>query len=248
MPMIRKASKQMIGILTTHVDKDSGAMKNMSCKAIIAQTVGFGGDGHDGRKPSRRKQSLVRIALGLLFWATVCGGSAQTIPALRVPPRIALFASFTDVKPDYVSFSDFAVYGFSMGGYLQTRHVIGAEVRGSITRWGGDQHQESALAGPRASLHFGHLSPYVALLGGGANTWAWSNPPKPGLPKPVASEEISPQWSILGGLDFHLKNRLSLRIGEVSYSHIYRKEQTLTPLSASVGIVLRIGWPSPRER
>ncbi len=195
-----------------------------------------------------RKHFLARNVLALLFSVTAYSASAQVIPAFKVPPRIAIFGSFTDVKPNYISFSDFAVYGFSAGGYLQTPHVIGAEVRGSITRWGGHQHQESALAGPRASLHFGHYAPYVALLGGGGNTWAFNHAPKPGLPKPVNTEETSLQWSILGGVDVHLKNRLSLRIGDFSYSQIYRKEQTLTPISASVGIVYRINWPSHRER
>jgi hypothetical protein len=195
-----------------------------------------------------RKHFLLPIALAFLFSAVAHSASAQMIPALKAPPRIAIFGSFTDVKPNYVSFSDFAVYGFSAGGYLQTRHLIGAEIRGSITRWGGGQHEESALVGPRASLHFGHFSPYVAFLGGGGNTWSWNNPAKPGLPTPQKTEETSPQWSILGGLDVHLKNRLSLRIGEISYSQIYRTDKTITPISASAGIVYRINWPSPRER
>ena len=95
----------------------------------------------------RRKYFLARIPLALLFSVAAFSASAQVIPQFKVPPRIAVFGSFTDVKPDYVSFSDFAVYGFSVGGYFQTRHIVGAEIRGSITRWGGDQHEESALAG-----------------------------------------------------------------------------------------------------
>jgi hypothetical protein len=195
-----------------------------------------------------RKHFLAPIALAFLFSSAAYSASAQIIPALKAPPRIAIFGSFTDVKPNFRSFSDYAVYGFSAGGYLQTRHVIGVEIRGSITRWGGYQHQESAMAGPRASLHFGHFSPYVAFLGGGANSWSWTNPPKPGLPKPQNIEEVGPAWSILGGIDFHLKNRLSLRMGELSYSQIYRNGETITPISASAGIVYRINWPSPRER
>lgn len=188
--------------------------------------------------------SLLRTALVLFLSATAYSARAQIlIPALKAPPHIAIFGTFTDVKPNYVNFADFAVYGVSAGGYLQTRHILGAEIRGSITRWGGREHEESALAGPRASLHFGHFAPYVALLGGYGNTWQFSNPPKPGLPKPVDIEELSPQWSILGGLDVHLKQRLSLRIGEVSFSQVYRREGTITPLSASVGIVYRVNWP-----
>jgi len=195
-----------------------------------------------------KKHNLVRIAWTLMFWAAAHSVSAQVIPAFKAPPNIAIFGGFTDVKPNYVSFSDYAVYGFSAGGYMQTRHIVGLEIRGSITRWGGGQHEESALAGARASLHFGRFAPYVALLGGEGNTWSWNHPPKPGLPTPVKIEETSPQWSILGGFDVHLKNRLSFRMGEFSYSEVYRKDKTLTPISVSAGIVYRVNWPSRRER
>jgi hypothetical protein len=194
-----------------------------------------------------RKHFLSPIALAFLFSAAAYSASAQIIPALQAPPQFAVFGSFTDVKPNYVSFSDYAVYGFSAGGYLQTRHVVGLEIRGSIARWGGYQHEESAMAGPRASLHFGRFSPYVALLGGEANSWSRTNPSKTGLPTENI-EEVGPAWSILGGIDVHLKHRLSLRMGELSYSQIYRNDKMITPISASAGIVYRVNWPSPRER
>lgn len=187
------------------------------------------------------RHSLLRTALVLLLSATAYSASAQVIPSLKFGPKIAVFGTFTDTKPNYVSFSDFAVYGFSMGGYIQTRHVIGGEVRGSITRWGGDQHEESILAGPRAAMHFGHFSPYVAVLGGGGNAWVRTVPNEPGVHS--IFEGTGPQMSILGGLDFHVKNRISLRIGEFSYSKIYLNDRTLSPLSASAGVVYRVNWP-----
>jgi hypothetical protein len=186
------------------------------------------------------KYAFLRIALALLFSAIAYRASAQvTIPELREGPQIRVFATFSDVKPNHNYFNDLAVYGFSMGGYLQTRHVLGGELRGSITRWGAAQHEESILAGPRAALHFGRVSPYLSLLGGVGNAWSWSNPRKPGLPPPTITEEIGGQWMVLGGLDVHLKNRLTLRVGELSYSEIYLKGKTLNPLSASAGIVFR---------
>jgi hypothetical protein len=127
-----------------------------------------------------------------------------------------------------------------MGGYLQTRHIIGAEVRGSITRWGADQHEESILAGPRAAMHFGHFSPYVAVLGGGGNAWVRSRTTEPGIPS--ITEDDGPQLSILGGLDFHVKNRISFRMGEFSYSKVYLTDRTLSPLSVSAGVVYRVNW------
>jgi hypothetical protein len=184
---------------------------------------------------SCRKYHLVRIAWTLLFWAAVHSASAQVIPPLRQPPNIQIFTTFTVAKPDYRYYYDFAVNGFSAGGFWQTRHVVGAEVRGSIIRWGGDEHEEAALAGPRAALHFGRVSPYTAVLFGGGNAWSRSTPPANKL-----TEGLGLQWSVLGGVDIHLTHHINFRAGELSYSKIYLPQKTLSPLNASVGIVYRI--------
>jgi hypothetical protein len=194
--------------------------------------------------------SLLRAALVVLVSAAAYSAQAQVeIPALRTAPRIAVFSTFTDVKPNHNYVDDLAVWGFSAGGYLQTRHIIGAEVRGSITRWGSAQHEESALVGPRASLHFGNFSPYFAFLGGGGNAWQWNKVPlSSDKPPAVITEETGPQMTVLGGIDFHVKHRLSFRMGELSYSKIYMKNHTITPVSASAGIVYRVNWPSLHGR
>jgi len=166
---------------------------------------------------------------------------AQVIPAFRLPPRIAVFATYNDVKPDFRYYGDLAVDGgFGLGGFYQTRHVIGAELRGSINRWGGLEHEETVLAGPRAALHIRHLFPYVSILGGEANAWRWSNPPIKGEPTPTLIEGRGPQWSVLGGLDVHFNHHLSFRTGELSYAKTYLKGWNMTPLSASAGVVYRI--------
>jgi hypothetical protein len=192
------------------------------------------------------KHSLLRAALVLLVSTAAYSAQAQVeIPALVSAPRIAVFSTFTDVKPNKSYVDDLAVWGFSAGGYLQTRHIVGAEVRGSITRWGSAQHEESILVGPRASMHFGGFAPYVAILGGGGNAWQWNKVPYPwDKPPAVITEETGPQATILGGVDFHVRHRLSFRMGELSYSKIYMKDHTITPISASAGIVYRVNWPS----
>ena len=58
-----------------------------------------------------RKHLIARFALALLVSVTAYSASAQVIPTLKVAPRMAVFGSFTDVKPNYISFSDYAVYG-----------------------------------------------------------------------------------------------------------------------------------------
>jgi hypothetical protein len=180
------------------------------------------------------------IILLILLACTIGRAPGQVMPSIRFGPRIAVFGTFNTLKPDYKYYGDFAVYGFSLGGYLQMPHVLGVEVRGSINRWGGEEHQEAALGGPRASVHLGPFSPYIAVLGGEANSWRWQNPRHTGQPEPTLVEGLGPTWSALGGVDFHVRHHLSIRLGEVSYGKTYLKNWTLTPITGSVGIVYRI--------
>ena len=89
-------------------------------------------------------------------------------------------------------------------------------------------------------MHFANVTPYVSVLGGVANTWRWSNPPNTGAPPPRMLGGFGPQWSALGGVDIRLNHRFVFRMGELSYAKTYVKAWTLTPLTASAGIVYRI--------
>src|ERR1700759_2272643 len=153
--------------------------------------------------------------------------SAQVGPAVRLAPDISIFATATDAKPNFRYLYDRAVYGFSAGGFWQTRHILGVEVRGSILKWGSDQHEESALAGPRAARRFGRLTPYACGLIGAGNAWSRNLPGKP----PFIIEDVGLQWSILGGLDFRLTHHIRLRAGEFAYSNIYLPNRTLKALN-----------------
>ena len=179
-------------------------------------------------------------SLVLLLQFAPSSADGQVIPSLQTPPRIAVFSTFTTAKPDFRHFHDNAVYGISLGGFIQTRHIVGIEVRGSILRWGGSLHQESGLGGVRAGLHRGHFSPYVDVLGGAANAWYWNTPPVKGAKNAREEEAVGPEWSILGGLDVHFHHRIDLRVGEFSYSKIYMTDRTLTSLSATAGFVYRL--------
>lgn len=180
--------------------------------------------------------SVLQFFMALLVWGAAHSASAQVGPELRRPQDLSLFSTFTDAKPNFRYLYDRAVYGFSLGGFLQTGHTIGIEARGSILRWGSDQHEESALAGPRAALHFGRISPYACVLLGAANAWSRNLPGAvPGI-----NEAVGFQWSVVGGLDVHLKHHVSLRVADLSYSKIYLSQRTLTQLTASAGFVYRI--------
>ena len=183
-----------------------------------------------------RKQLLMECATVLCLLGAAQFALAQVRPAARQAPDISIFATATDAKPNFRYLYDRAVYGFSLGGFWQTRHILGLEVRGSILKWGSDQHEESALVGPRAAKHYGHISPYVSGLVGGGNAWSRNLPGHP----PFIIEETGLQWSILGGIDIRLTHHLRLRAGELAYSKIYLSQRTLSALNASAGFVYRI--------
>jgi hypothetical protein len=187
------------------------------------------------------RRSLLRAAWALLCSAAACGASAQTvIPGLVAKPDISIFGTLpVNVSPDFGYFAP-VLFGYSLGGFYQTRHLIGVEVRGSIQRRFNPQHQESALAGPRLALHFGPISPYVSILGGAGNGWRYLNPPIVGAHNPQPVESLGPQWAIAGGADFHFTHHLGVRLGELSYSKNYLKNWSLAPLNFTAGIVYRI--------
>ena len=186
------------------------------------------------------RNSLLRTALALLFSVAAYTASAQVIPAFSSIGNVSAFGTFTAVKPDYGYYGDTAVFGLTLGGYLQTRHIVGAEVRGLLMRSGGIEHEEVMVAGPRFAKHFGNVTPYVAVLGGVANAWRWSNPPNKGEPPPRMLGGFGPQWQALGGVDVRMNHRFVFRVGELSYAKTYVKAWALTPLTASAGIVYRL--------
>jgi hypothetical protein len=182
-----------------------------------------------------RKQFVLQVATVLIFIGPYIA-SAQVGPAARLAPDISIFATATDAKPNFRYLYDFAVYGFSAGGFWQTRHILGVEVRGSLLRWGSDEHEESALAGPRAAKRLGRFTPYGCGLVGAGNAWSRNLPGKP----PFIIEDVGLQWSALGGVDVRVAHHFRLRLGELGYSKIYVPARTLTQLTASAGLVYRI--------
>jgi len=182
------------------------------------------------------RRFLLKFATVLCLLAVPQFAAAQVSIAARPAPDISIFAIATDAKPNFRYLYDRAVYGFSAGGFLQTRHLIGVEVRGSLLKWGSDQHEESALVGPRAALRLGRITPYVSGLVGAGNAWSRNLPGHP----PFIIEEVGGQWSVLGGIDIRLNRHLRLRVGELAYSRIYLSERTLSALNASAGFVYRI--------
>src|SRR5271154_6876124 len=117
-----------------------------------------------------RKQFVLQFTVLLLFGPHIA--LAQVGAAARPAPDIAIFATATDAKPNFRYLYDRAVYGFSAGGYVQPRRLLGVEVRGSLLKWGTRRHEKPALGGPRAVLQYRRLAPYVCGLVGLGNAWS----------------------------------------------------------------------------
>jgi hypothetical protein len=186
------------------------------------------------------RQSLLRAAVALLLSTAACGASAQVVPAFGGKPDLSVFGTLpVNVTPDFGYFAP-VLFGYQLGGFLQTRHVFGLEIRGTIQRRMNTQHQESALGGPRFALHYGPFAPYVSVLGGAGNGWRYLHPPVVGIKNPQPIEGMGGQWTVAGGVDFHMSRHLRLRLGELSYSNNYLKNWNLTSLNFTAGLVYRI--------
>jgi hypothetical protein len=194
----------------------------------------------------RIKQNVYRAAGPLLLSLAAHSACAQVAPPVRYSPRLSMFTEFTTGKPDLGNYGDWAVYGFTMGGFTESSHILGTEMRGTMLRSGGWDHEETALVGPRAAFHFARFSPYLALLGGGGHSWWYSNAPNKG-PKPTLKSGIGLQWTAVSGIDVYINRQISFRVGELSYSNVYVGGRTLTPVTASAGVVYRPRFLSKRR-
>jgi hypothetical protein len=193
-----------------------------------------------GSNRATKVMSLWCLFAALFLAMTACRASAQGIPILRLPTRVSAFATFTDGKPSFRYYGDRAVWGYTLGGIVQLPRFAGVEVRGSMLRYGGLSHHETILAGPRFSLRILHMSPYGSFLVGEGNSSWWSNAPGKGKPKPYRIEDHALQWTVATGIDIHFRNRITFRLGEVTYSKLFESTKTLTPLTASSGLVIRL--------
>jgi hypothetical protein len=186
-------------------------------------------------------RSLLCAALLYLLAGAGYRAAAQIIPGLKAAPNLSAYITVpVNVTPPYRYFGTPAVSGYSLGGYLQPPHFVGAEIRGQIQRRLNAEHQESVQAGPRFAMRFGRFVPYVDVLGGAGNGWRYSEPPVIGVKPAKPMEGLGAEWTILGGMDIKLARHLSFRAGEIAYSKIYLKDWNLTPLNITAGVVYRI--------
>ena len=169
-------------------------------------------------------------ALLLIFSPLLAG--AQVKPDMRRPLAIHLFGTFTD---GFSSGGRQNNYGYSLGGFVQTRHLWGLESRGTYLRWGSAESWFDALAGPRVALHLARLSPYGAVLVGIGHPIARTDGPKSRLESGNGFE-----WKLLSGVDYYAARHFSIRLGEVSFAENYALPKSVRAIDFSGGVVYHI--------
>jgi hypothetical protein len=207
--------------------------------------------GDESISPHRAPDQILNLDRGVLMkrlgtlivvitWIIIISVSFTLPSCSQVSPsatgggfgQIRLFGEFTASRPNYGT--DFLL-GPTFGGDVQFNRWIAGEARGSLLRWGPSRyHQDFALFGPRLQYPIGRLVPYGAFdLGIGHAVYPAVN----GLPTLTSSNGFA--WEIIGGADYKLNHRWSLRLGEFTYGSIH-VIGGLNPWSFSSGVVFRL--------
>ncbi len=178
---------------------------------------------------ARTTRNFGRVIGALFLLLTPCAVSAQVVPEMRGPLTIHLLGTYTYGSSDGGTHNN---YGYSLGGFVQTSHLWGLEVRGTYLRWGSDESRFDAMAGPRAAMHFARFSPYGAVLVGVGHPLARPNGPKSRLESGNGSE-----LKLLGGVDYYATHHLSIRLGEISFAEYYALSKRVSAVDLSAGLV-----------
>jgi hypothetical protein len=169
-------------------------------------------------------------ALLLIFTPLLAG--AQVGAGMRGPLTIHLLATYTD---GFSSGGRQNNYGYSLGGFVQTPHLVGLEVRGTYLRWGSAESRFDAMAGPRVSLHFARFSPYGAVLVGAGHPIVRVDGPRSRVEGANCVE-----LKLLSGVDYYATHHLSIRLGEISFSRYYAFPKRVRAIDVSAGFVYHL--------
>ena len=163
-------------------------------------------------------------------------GHAQVGPAVRLPLSVHVFGTYTGGNASGPKTNNTTSYGYSLGGFIQTPHFLGGEIRGSYLRWGTDQQRLDALFGLRGGWHHGRFSPYgVALVGAGHPIIRTNGP------KSLQESGTGFAWKLGGGVDFYAGRHWSLRAGELSYSMVNAlPHRNISAFDFSAGLVYHV--------
>ena len=197
-------------------------------------------------KTSQVRAGRVGVALVLFLFATEISLRGQAVPtatSARWKLDTGAFVTASAVNTQFPFYADNAL-GFNFGAFVQSRHPVGGEVRGSFYPISDRFSQAPITAGLRiADRRSSNIrwQPF-GYIGGGVSRAQDSGPTY----QPMAAS-WSPCWQASAGLDFSF-GRFSLRAAELSWTQTYGPRDDLRSLSASTGLVYRFSFLSSGEK
>jgi hypothetical protein len=164
------------------------------------------------------------MALILLFTSNLAWGQVQ--PAARGGAENGIYALFSSSRPNY---GNDWLFGGTWGGYLQWHKFIGLDGRVIVTRWGpSPNHQYLGVIGPRVAFGRGRWAVYASGEGG------------IGHARYPGGDGYGGSWLLTTGVDYHMRPRIKLRLGEFGYGGISVLDHGLNPKILSAGIVIKV--------
>jgi hypothetical protein len=178
------------------------------------------------RAPIRRYDCYLYICLILLLlkWQPLV--QAQTAPSATGGANSGVYALFDGGRPN---FGSNWLVGGTVGGYFQSKSLLGLDGKVAALRWGPSQdHQYFALIGPRFAFNRGRWTSFGTAEGG------------IGHARYFDGSGYGASWMLTGGLDIRINSRLRWRVGQFSYGGIDVLNHGLNPKIISSGVVIKL--------
>ena len=155
------------------------------------------------------KRFQLWAALALIFGAFAPQLLGQAVPTAFRQRSLQVGAGFSFAGPDYTPQT---LYGFSLYADLNLTRNLGAEVSIHQINLGGNRYfgENSYVLGPRYIFHYKRFNPYAkALLGYGVF--------QDNFPDHKHTSDAYFSYGIGGGVDYHLTDRVNLRLADVEF-------------------------------
>jgi hypothetical protein len=192
------------------------------------------------RKASPTRATGIWVILLLLLCASetsLWGQADPSATSTRWNLDSGVFVTANASNTQLPLYADNAL-GFNFGAFVQSSHLIGAEVRGGFYPISARFSQAPITTGLRlvSRRSPGIRRQFFGYIGGGVSRAQDSGPTFQPMPA-----SWSPCWQVSTGLDISL-GRLSWRVAEMSWTETHGPRNDIRSLSASTGLVYRFAF------
>ena len=177
------------------------------------------------------------ISAFVLMYAIVPAFAQTQYSGTALTPKKAIYLLASAGRPNY---GREAIYGATVGGYVQWGPVVGVDARFMDLPFGATGvHQFFIGAGPRVRVTKGRFQIFGSVDGGVGHAQYTEDIEANSLYH-ASGAGSSFSYFLTGGADYVLTRRLSIRLGEFNYGSIQVLNDGLNPKIFSSGIVLKV--------